>query len=172
MGKPTMFMNVNVICMLFFAFLIGVIPTSFAEEENDMFVWTRATLDSDYFVHFQAQVRDIDGSLVSVIETFHAEYLSDSRTELVFSQLPLKQVVEISNQKYEVKQFGQIEKDFEIKFDPLDYQQQGYGYTPGVYNLGYEYDGWYTAVFNAYPPIFLVEDDYIVTIQWTILKKI
>ena len=141
MDKITLSMNVSIICMLFFTFLIGVIPTSFAEEENDMFLWNRATLDSDYFVHFQAQVRDIDGSLVSVIETFHAEYLSDSRTELVFSQLPLKQVVEISNQKYEVKQFGQIEKDFEIKFDPLDYQQQGYGYTAGAYNLGYEYDG-------------------------------
>ena len=68
-------MNVSVICTLFFVFLIGVIPTSFAEEENDMFVWNRATLDSDYFVHFQAQVRDIDGLLVSVIETVNVEYL-------------------------------------------------------------------------------------------------
>ena len=154
-------MNVSVICMLFFVFLIGVIPTSFAEEENDMFVWNRATLDSDYFVHFQAQVRDIDGSLVSVIETFNAEYLSDSRTELVYSQLPLKQVVEISNQKYEVKQLEHIDKVTVTHLLHL-----------GAYNIGYEYDGWYTPVFNAYPPMFLIEDNYIVTIQWTILKKI
>jgi hypothetical protein len=27
-------------------------------------------------------------------------------------------------------------------------------------------------VFHAYPPVFLVEDNDIVTIQWTIFKKI
>ena len=85
-------MNVSIIYMLFFAFLASVIPTSFAEEEN---VWKQASVNSDYFIHFQAQVRDIDGSLVSVIETFNGEYRSDSRTELVYSQLPLKQVIEI-----------------------------------------------------------------------------
>ena len=156
-----MFMNVNIIYMLFFTFLIGVIPTSFAEEENDMFVWNRATLDSDYFVHFQAQVRDIDGLLVSVIETVNVEYLSDSRTELVFSQLPLKQVEEISNQKYEVKQLEHIQKVTVTHLLHL-----------GAYNIGYEHDGLRIPVFNAYPPMFLLEDNYIVNIQWTILKKI
>ena len=164
-------MKLSIICMLFFAFLVGVIPTSFAEEENDMFLWNRATLDSDYFVHFQAQVRDIDGSLVSVIETFNGEYRSDSMTELVYSQLDITQVVEISSQKYEMKQLGQIEKDFSKKM-PGDWQQQGYGYTAGAYNIGYEHDGRYTSVFHAYPPVFLVEDNDIVTIQWTIFKKI
>ena len=152
-------MNVSITYMLFFAFLVSIIPTSFAEEENETFLWIAAGANSDYFIHFQAQVRDADGSLVSVVETFNGEYLLDSRTELAYSELPLKQVVEISNKKYEVRQLG-------------DLQRQAYGYTAGAYNLGYEYDGWYTAVFNAYPPIFLVEDDYIVTIQWTILKKI
>ena len=160
-------MNVSIIYMLFFTFLASVIPTSFAEEEN---VWKQASVNSDYFIHFQAQVRDIDGSLVSVVETFNAEYRSDSRTELVYSQLPLKQVIEISNQKYEMKQLEQIDKAFSNL--PSDWTQAEMTYTVGVYNVGYEYDGWYTAVFHAYPPIFVVEDDYIVTIQWTILKKI
>ena len=151
-------MNVSIIYMLFFAFLVSVIPTSFAEEEN---VWIWASANSDYFIHFQAQVRDIDGSLVSVIETFHAEYLSDSRTELVFSQLPLKQVEEISNQKYEVKQLEHIQK---VTLTHLLHL--------GAYNIGYEHDGLRIPVFNAYPPMFLVEDNYIVNIQWTILKKI
>ena len=161
-------MNVSIICMLFFAFLVSVIPTSFAEEEN---VWIWASANSDYFIHFQAQVRDIDGSLVSVIETFNGEYRSDSMTELVYSQLPLKQLVEISSQKYEMKQLGQIEKDFSKKMLG-DWQQQEYGYTAGAYNIGYEHDGRYTSVFHAYPPVFLVEDNDIVTIQWTIFKKI
>jgi len=161
-------MNVNIIYMLFFAFLVSVIPTSFAEEEN---VWIWASANSDYFIHFQAQVRDIDGSLVTVIETFNGEYRSDSMTELVYSQLDITQVVEISSQKYEMKQLGQIEKDFSKKM-PGDWQQQGYGYTAGAYNIGYEHDGRYTSVFHAYPPVFLVEDNDIVTIQWTIFKKI
>ena len=160
-------MNVSIIYMLFFAFLVSIIPTSFAEEEN---VWKQASVNSDYFIHFQAQVRDVDGALVSVVETFNGEYLSDSRTELVYSQLPLKQVIEISNQKYEMKQLEQIDKAFSNL--PSDSTQAEMTYTVGVYNVGYEYDGRYTAVFHAYPPIFVVEDDHIVTIQWTILKKI
>ena len=152
-------MNVSIICILFFAFLVGIIPTSFAEEEHDMFLWNKATWDSDYFIHFQVQVRDIDGSLVSVIETFNGEYLSDSRTELAYSELPLKQVVEISNKKYEVRQLG-------------DLQRQTYGYTAGAYNVGFEIDGEYIAVFHAYPPMFLVENDDMITIQWMIFKKI
>ena len=153
-------MNMSVICVLFFAFLVSVIPTSFAEEENEIFNWQRSSMeDSDYFIHFQAQVRDIDGSLVSVIETFNGEYLSDSRTELAYSELPLKQVVEISNKKYEVRQLG-------------DLQRQTYGYTAGAYNVGFEIDGEYIAVFHAYPPMFLVENDDMVTIQWMIFKKI
>ena len=163
-------MNVSIIYMLFFAFLVSVIPTSFAEEENDTSFWKWASMDSDYFIHFQAQVRDVDGSLVSVVETFNGEYLSDIRTELVYSQLPLKQVIEISNQKYEMKQLEQIDKAFSNL--PSDSTQAEMTYTVGVYNVGYEYDGRYTAVFHAYPPIFVVEDDHIVTIQWTILKKI
>ena len=151
--------------MLFFAFLVGVIPTSFAAEENDMFLWNRATWDSDYFIHFQAQVRDIDGSLVSVIETFNGEYLSDSRTELAYSELPLKQVVEISNKKYEVRQLGST-------FGSGTFGKDTNGYTAGAYNVGFEIDGQYIAVFHAYPPMFLVENDDMITIQWMIFKKI
>jgi hypothetical protein len=151
--------------MLFFAFLVGVIPTSFAAEENDMFLWNRAAWDSDYFIHFQAQVRDIDGSLVSVIETFNGEYLSDSRTELAYSELPLKQVVEISNKKYEVRQLDGT-------FGSGTFDKDTNGYTTGAYNVGFEIDGQYIAVFHAYPPLFLVENDDMITIQWMIFKKI
>ena len=155
-------MNVSIICMLFFAFLVSVIPTSFAEEEN---VWIWASANSDYFIHFQAQVRDIDGSLVSVIETFNGEYLSDSRTELAYSELPLKQVVEISNKKYEVRQLDGT-------FGSGTFDKDTNGYTTGAYNVGFEIDGQYIAVFHAYPPLFLVENDDMITIQWMIFKKI
>ena len=158
-------MKLSIICMLFFAFLVGVIPTSFAAEENDMFLWNRATWDSDYFIHFQAQVRDIDGSLVSVIETFNGEYRSDSRTELAYSELPLKQVVEISNKKYEVRQLDGT-------FGSGTFDKDTNGYTTGAYNVGFEIDGQYIAVFHAYPPMFLVENDDMITIQWMIFKKI
>ena len=148
-------MNVSIIYMLFFAFLASVIPTSFAEEEN---VWKQASVNSDYFIHFQAQVRDIDGSFVSMVETFSGEYLSDSRTELVYSSLPLMKVVEITNEKYEMKQLEQIEKDFG-KFGMQQWLDQTSGYTAGAYNVGYFQDGMYTAVFHAYPPVIIVEDN-------------
>ena len=41
-----------------------------------------------------------------------------------------------------------------------------------AFNVGYEIDGEYVAVFHAFPPFFLVEYSDIVTVQWTIFKKI
>ena len=148
--------------MLFFAFLVGIIPISFAEEDSKKISWEKATLESKYFIHFQAQTRNADGSLVSVIETFHGEYLSDSRTDLAFSQLPLVDAsAEILDKKYEMRQLvipmGSIPSPNNIV---------------SAFNVGYKIDGEYVAVFHAFPPFFLVEYSDIVTVQWTIFKKI
>ena len=148
--------------MLFFAFLVCIIPISFAEEDSKKISWEKTTLESKYFIHFQAQTRNADGSLVSVIETFHGEYLSDSRTDLAYSQLPLVDAsTEILNKKYEMKQLvismGSIPSPNNIV---------------SAFNVGYEIDGEYVAVFHAFPPFFLVEYSDIVTVQWTIFKKI
>ena len=148
--------------MLFFAFLVGITPISFAEEDSKKISWEKATLESKYFIHFQAQTRNADGSLVSVIETLHGEYLSDSRTDLAFSQLPLVDAsAEILNKKYEMREMvismGSIPSPNNIV---------------SAFNVGYEIDGEYIAVFHAFPPFFLVENSDIVTVQWTIFKKI
>jgi len=148
--------------MLFFAFLVGIIPISFAEEDSKKISWEKATLESKYFIHFQAQTRNADGSLVSVVETLLTEYLSDSRTDLAYSQLPLVDAsTEILNKKYEMRQLvismGSIPAPNDIV---------------SAFNIGYEFDGEYIAVFHAYPPFLLVGNSDIVTIQWTIFKKI
>ena len=148
--------------MLFFAFLVGITPISFAEEDSKKISWEKATLESKYFIHFQAQTRNADGSLVSVIETFHGEYLSDSRTDLAYSQLPLVDTsTEILDKKYEMRQLvipmGSIPAPNNIV---------------SAFNVGYEIDGEYVAVFHAFPPFFLVEYSDIVTVQWTIFKKV
>ena len=148
--------------MLFFAFLVGITPISFAEEDSKKISWEKATLESKYFVHFQAQTRNADGSLVSVIETVHGEYLSDSRTDLAYSQLPLVDAsAEILNKKYEMRelviQMGSIPSPNDIV---------------SAFNVGYEIDGEHVAVFHAFPPFILAEYSDIVTVQWTIFKKI
>ena len=148
--------------MLFFAFLVGIIPISFAEEDSKKISWEKATLESKYFIHFQAQTRNADGSLVSVIETIHGEYLSDSRTDLAYSQLPLVDTsAEILNEKYEMRQLvvpmGSIPSPNNIV---------------SAFNVGYEIDGEYIAVFHAFPPFILAEYSDIVTVQWTIFKKV
>ena len=148
--------------MLFFVFLVGIIPISFAEEDSKKISWEKATLDSKYFIHFQAQTRNADGSLVSVIETFHGEYLSDSRTDLAYSELPSSDAsTEILNKKYEMRKIviaiGSVTSPNNIV---------------SAFNIGYKIDGEYVAVFHAYPPIFLVGNSDIVTIKWTIFKKI
>ncbi len=148
--------------MLFFAFLVGIIPISFAEEDSKKISWEKATLESKYFVHFQAQTRNADGSLVSVIETFHGEYLTDSRTDLAYSQMPLVDAsAEILNKKYEMRELviamGSIPAPENIV---------------SAFNVGYEFDGEYIAVFHAFPPFILAENTDVVTVQWTIFKKI
>ena len=148
--------------MLFFAFLVGIIPISFAEEDSKKISWEKATLESKYFVHFQAQTRNADGSLVSVTETIHGEYLSDSRTDLAYSQMPLVDAsAEILNKKYEMRELviamGSIPAPENIV---------------SAFNVGYEFDGEYIAVFHAFPPFFLAEYSDIVTVQWTIFKKV
>ena len=147
--------------MLFFAFLVGITPISFAEEDSKKISWEQATLESKYFIHFQAQTRNADGLLVSVTETVITEYLSDSRTDLAYSQLPLVDTsTKILNKKYEMRQLvismGSIPAPNNIL---------------SAFNVSYE-NGEYTPIFYAFPPFILAENSDIVTIQWTILKKI
>ena len=148
--------------MLFFVFLVGIIPISFAEEDSKKISWEKATLDSKYFIHFQAQTRNADDSLVSVVETVHGEYLLDSRTDLAYSQLPLVDAsTEILNKKYEMRQLV-------ISMGSIPAPEN----IVSAFNVGYEIDGEYVAVFHAFPPFFLVEYSDIVTVQWTIFKKV
>jgi len=147
--------------MLFFAFLVCIIPISFAEEDSKKISWEKATLESKYFVHFQAQTRNADGSLVSVIETVHGEYLLDSRTDLAYSQLPLVDAsAEILNKKYEMRELV-------IQMESIPAPEN----IVSAFNVGYE-NGEYTAVFHAFPPFLIVENSDTVTVQWTIFKKI
>ena len=148
--------------MLFFAFLVGIIPISFAEEDSKKISWEKATLESKYFIHFQAQTRNADGSLVNVVETFHGKYLSDSRTDLAYSQLPLVDAsAEILNKKYEMRQLVMSMESIPALNDIVS-----------AFNIGYKIDGEYVAVFHAFPPFILSEYSDIVTVQWTIFKKI
>ena len=148
--------------MLFFAFLVGIIPISFAEEDSKKISWEKATLESKYFIHFQAQTRNADGSLVSVAETIHGEYLSDSRTDLAYSQLPLVDAsAEILNKKYEMRELV-------IQMESIPAPEN----IVSAFNVGYEIDGEYVAVFHAFPPFILAENSDVVTVQWTIFKKI
>ena len=147
--------------MLFFAFLVCIIPISFAEEDSKKISWEKTTLESKYFIHFQAQTRNADGSLVSVTETLLTEYLSDSRTDLAYSQLPLVDAsTKILNGKYETRQLvismGSIPAPEDIA---------------SFFKVGYE-NGEYITVFHAFPPFLLVENSDVVTVQWTISKKI
>ena len=148
--------------MLFFAFLVGIIPISFAEEDSKKLSWEEATLESKYFIHFQAQTRNADGSLVSVVETFHTEYLSDSRTDLGYSQLPLVDASgKILNKKYEMRQLV-------ISMGSIPAPEN----IVSAFNVGYEIDGEYVTIFHAFPPFILAENSDTVTVQWTIFKKI
>jgi len=148
--------------MLFFTFLVGITPISFAEEDSKKISLEKATLESKYLIHFQAQTRNADGSLVSVTETFNGEYLSDSMTDLAYSQLPLVDAsTEILDKKYEMRKLV-------ISMESIPSPNN----IVSAFNVGYRIDGEYVAVFHAFPPFFLAENTDVVTVQWTIFKKI
>ena len=153
-------MNIKILLTLFFIFLVGTIPIGFAEEKNQILVWEDATWETKYTIHFQAQIRSQDGSLLSVTESFSGTYLSNVKnTDLLYSGIPLKKIVEISNKEYEMRQFEETWRATDGDF-------------LGVFEVGYVVDGLFHDVFHAYPPTILVEKNNIVTIQWTIFKKI
>ena len=148
--------------MLFFAFLVCIIPISFAEEDSKKISWEKTTLESKYFIHFQAQTRNADGSLVSVTETLLTEYLSDSRTDLAYSQMPLVDAsAEILNKKYEMRELVIVMGSIPAPENIVS-----------AFNVGYVIDGEFVAVFHAFPPFILAENSDVVTVQWTIFKKI
>ena len=97
----------------------------------------------------------------------HSHYLSDSRTDLAYSQLPLVDAsAEILNKKYEMRQLV-------IPMGSIPSDSQGYKHNiVSTFNVGYEIDGERVAVFHAFPSFFLVEYSDVVTVQWTIFKKI
>ena len=71
----------------------------FADSDN---VNMASVKDSKYLIHLQVVVRDAQGGLVSILETFSGEYLQNELTDYLFDQkLGEKEIVTISNVKYE-----------------------------------------------------------------------
>ena len=68
-----------------------------------------------------------------------------------------------------VKIIFMVTSPYDLEPIEKDLFKQNYLNTFGI---GVEISGQSTAVFQAYPAMFLVENSDIVTVQWTILKKI
>ena len=113
--------------------------------------------NSKYLGHVILQVRNAEGSLVSVTISDALGYLPHEITDEHLSSSPVKELVEINGQKYEKREFVETLHATRTAF-------------VGKITLGYDKYGAYT--FDDLPHGITIEKGDTIHAGWTILKKV
>ena len=117
---------------------------------------TIPTNDSNYDVHVLVIVRDNDGTLIGVTESNNARYLPSHFTEQWWNSLEEKNYLEIRNG------YNVFQKENTI-FSTEDHL--------GMLTVAREMSGYIINVFEAFIPLFQMEETDTAKVQWTIIKK-
>ena len=115
--------------------------------------------NSNYLGHVVLQVRNSQGTLVSVFVSDALGYLPHEITDEYLNSSPVKELVEIDGQKYEKREFVETlhgKKSTFIGKAVLGYDRLGYDIYP----------------FDVLPHGITMEKGDILRADWTILKKI
>ena len=115
--------------------------------------------NSKYFGHVVLQVRNSQGTLVSVFVSDALGYLPHEITDEYLNSSPVKELVEINGQKYEKREFVETlhgKKSTFIGKAVLGYDKLGYDIYP----------------FDVLPHGITMEKGDTLRADWTILKKI
>jgi hypothetical protein len=138
------------------------------------------TKDSKFLIHLQIIVRDGQGQLVSVTEKMHGKYIPHELTDQIFDDyLGEKEIVNIDKIRYEKGQLIQIipVKDYSFKktFDDVQsYWGVEYCVTSKSWigEHGDERGAICIPVFQVLTPDVALDEDEILTQNWTILREI
>lgn len=120
---------------------------------------TAPAYKSKYDIDFRVTVRDGSGSLVAVAESTNTRFLPYPITDKVFAEgFDTKDTVMIDG-----KLFERVQK-YET-FEPWDDMI-------GMFFIFAQQDGYIINIFEAFSPYVAVQDDDVITAEWTILKEV
>ena len=119
---------------------------------------TDSAYKSKYDIEFRVTVRDVSGNLVAVAESTNTRFLPYPITDKVFAEgFDTKDTVMIDGKLYE-----RVQK-YET-FGPWDD-------IIGMFFIFAQQDGYIINIFEAFSPYVAVQDDDVITAEWTILKE-
>ena len=128
--------------------------------------------DSEYLIHLQIVVRNIEGQLVSVSESKHGMYIPHKITDQMFTEeLGTKEIIKIDGMKYQkaqVKQPGTVNQNSFPNFEDTQ-SLWGLTYCIQTNEHGYE-DEWCIPIFQTMTPHVSLEENDTFTLNWSILR--
>ena len=198
--------TIALLSAVFVALIAGSIQSISADHESGEGIFKDKsevnladTKNTNYQVYVQVVHRNVDGQLISIIEsTANAGHISHKITDDIFDMLlGKKEIVTIDNIKYEKVRYtfsptleqrwmgmypipDQIKININVKGDALvqinektkDYSLWKIHYCADFANIGH-YDGLQCIpVFQALIPTITLEPTDVITHQWTLLREL
>ena len=196
--------TVGLLSAIFVALIAGSIQSISADHETDKGIFKDKnevdlanTKNTNYQVYVQVVHRNVDGQLISIIEsTANAGHISHKITDDIFDMLlGKKEIVTIDNIKYEKVQYtfsptleqrwmgmypilGQITININMEGDALvqinkqtkDYSLWKIHYCADFANIGHHDGLQCIPVFQILVPTMILEPTDVITQHWTILR--
>jgi len=154
---------------IFTALIAGSIQDVLAEDITDI-LKPVPIKNSEYQFHLQVVVRDSHGQLVSVTESTNGYYVPHDVTDEAFDRnFGKKEIVTVDDIKYEKVQWVDTKSSCEDESCKDIHQNVGKWNTNffGDFN---EFGFLNIPLFQALTSTVILEDDDIVTNQWTVLR--
>ena len=153
--------------VIFILLIIGSVQSVLATDITDV-LKPVSIKNSEYLFHLQVVLRDIDGRLVSVVESTNGYYIPHAITDEAFDKhFGKKEVVSIDNMKYEKVQYSDT-----FLLDTEQELQSRWGLDICGEHVK-KYDTECTRIFaTGSITVAYIEVDDVITTNWTILKEI
>jgi len=198
--------TIALLSAVFVALIAGSIQSISADHESGEGIFKDKsevnladTKNTNYQVYVQVVHRNVDGQLISIIEsTANAGHISHKITDDIFDMLlGKKEIVTIDNIKYEKVRYtfsptleqrwmgmypipDQIKININVKGDALvqinektkDYSLWKIHYCADFANIGHHDGLQCIPVFQALIPTITLEPNDVITHQWTLLREL
>ena len=132
------------------------------------------TDDSEYLIHLQIVVRNIEGQLVSVSESKHGMYIPHKITDQMFTEeLGTKEIIKINGMKYQKAQVIQPGTVNQNSFPNFEDTQSLWGLTYCIQTNEHGYENELCIpVFQTMTPHVSLEENDTFTLNWSILRAL
>ena len=152
--------------VIFILLIIGSVQSVLATDITDV-LKPVSIKNSEYLFHLQVVLRDIDGRLVSVVESTNGYYIPHAITDGAFDKhFGKKEVVSIDNMKYEKVQYTETYS--------LDLPGKLMFFITAFLNITDEQEiiTVDAHIFQAFVPFVYLEEGDVINTQWTIFREL